>query len=214
MKADIGLKFTDFISNNNHPCLMAQAVFKSQQAVIKEYDKMLSSTTVNGIIKDLKDFLKKYSFEDQEFYSFIAIFSKETIDSEIEFENKLWQLLNCLHVMDKEEWDPSVSKDPTNKEFSFSINGKAFYIVGMHPNSSRLSRQSPYPAIAFNLHVQFVKLRSDGVFKTVRNKIRERDKELQGNINPMLKDFGTDSEVKQYSGRIVNKNWKCPFDSK
>jgi FPC/CPF motif-containing protein YcgG len=50
-----------------------------------------------------------------------------------------------------------------------------------------------------------------GVYHKVRNKIRERDIALQGNINPVLEDFGERSEARQYSGRQVESNWKCPF---
>lgn len=214
MKSNVKSSFKDFIIKDNHPCLMAQSAFKTKQVIIKEFDKMLCPSTVFEILKGLKNYLENYNFENNEFYSFIAVFTNESIDSEIEFEKRLWQLLNCLHVMDNEKWDNNVSNDPSNAEFSFSLCGKAFYIVGLHPNSSRLARQSPYPAIAFNLHAQFEKLRELGVYKSVRNKIRKRDKELQGNINPMLKDFGTESEVKQYSGRAVKKDWKCPFHSK
>src|SRR5690606_40704217 len=101
--------------------------------------------------------------------------------------------------------------DPENDNFSFSLGGKAFYMVGLHPNSSRKARQSPVPAIAFNLHWQFEKLREMGAYYTVRDKIRERDKDLQGSINPMLEDFGETSEARQYSGRKVGEEWKCPF---
>ena len=89
--------------------------------------------------------------------------------------------------------------------------GKAFYMVGMHPNSSRKSRQAPYPAIAFNLHLQFEKLREKGRYEQVKHRIRDRDIELQGNMNPMLQDFHEGSEARQYSGRKVGEEWKCPF---
>ncbi|MEP6902345.1 MAG: YqcI/YcgG family protein, partial [Actinomycetota bacterium] len=29
--------------------------------------------------------------------------------------------------------------------------------------------------------------------------------------NPNLSDFGTQSEARQYSGRAVEHEWKCPF---
>jgi len=68
--------------------------------------------------------------------------------------------------------------------------------------------------MGFNLHWQFEKLREMGVYHKVRDKIRKRDTALQGNINPMLADFGDSSEAKQYSGRKVGGKWKCPFHSK
>jgi len=74
-----------------------------------------------------------------------------------------------------------------------------------------MARQSPYPTIVFNLHAQFEQLRAMGSYKKVKKRIRKRDKKLQGHINPVLKDFGKDSETKQYSGRAVDNAWKCPF---
>jgi hypothetical protein len=41
--------------------------------------------------------------------------------------------------------------------------------------------------------------------------IRQRDIALQGSINPVLARFGEASEARQYSGRAVESNWKCPF---
>ena len=113
--------------------------------------------------------------------------------------------------MDTYDWDPSVSKHLNDNNYSFSIVGRAFYIVGMHPNSSRKARQMPYATLVFNLHSQFEKLREMGAYNQVRNRIRNRDIKLQGTINPMLKDFGQESEAKQYSGRKVEKNWECPY---
>jgi len=48
------------------------------------------------------------------------------------------------------EWDAVVSSNPSNEKFAFSFGGKAFFLVGMHPKSSRKARRFKYPAIAFN----------------------------------------------------------------
>jgi FPC/CPF motif-containing protein YcgG len=45
----------------------------------------------------------------------------------------------------------------------------------------------------------------------MRETIRARDMKLQGTLNPNLSDFGKQSEARQYSGRAVEQNWKCPF---
>jgi len=91
------------------------------------------------------------------------------------------------------------------------LHKTSFYIVGMHPNSSRFARKSPYTMIVFNLHAQFEKLRETNRYDRVRDLIRHRDKSYQGFVNPMLSDFGTNSEARQYSGRQVSANWECPF---
>jgi FPC/CPF motif-containing protein YcgG len=40
---------------------------------------------------------------------------------------------------------------------------------------------------------------------------RKRDIALQGSLNPNLADFGTAPETRQYSGRPVGPDWRCPF---
>ena len=126
----------------------------------------------------------------------------------------MWKTLQKLHELDDCEWDENVSNDPENPHFSFSLGGKAFYIIGLHPASSRLARRAPYTTLVFNLHSQFDKLREMGSYHSVRDTIRKNDEKLQGEINPMLRDFGSSSETKQYSGRKVEDNWKCPFHQK
>jgi len=45
----------------------------------------------------------------------------------------------------------------------------------------------------------------------MRDAILERDRDLAGDINPMLARHGESSEARQYSGRAVDKGWECPF---
>ena len=210
---DVKIKeqFDNFILEQNHPCVMAQTVFSMDKVDFHVYENFGSKNTALKILKDLKNYIAKYDFESKEFFTFMAVFKGRTSFSEIQFEELLWKQLNFLHEVDTAAWDPAVSNDPSNKDFSFSLGGKAFYMVGLHPNSSRLARQTPYPAMAFNLHWQFEKLRDMGTYEVVRDKIRERDTELQGTINPVLQDFGDNSEARQYSGRKVGDEWKCPF---
>lgn len=207
----IQAEFNEFILERNHPCVMAQTVFTMDKVDFHVYEKFGSKPTAAKLLQDIKTYISKYDFESNDFLTFFAVFKDEKNFSEKEFEDRLWKQLQNIHELDEQPWDPGVSADPADKNFSFSINGKAFYIVGLHPNSSRKARQSPYPAVAFNLHWQFEKLRSMNTYETVRDKIRERDIELQGSINPMMEDFGEKSEAKQYSGRKVGDEWKCPF---
>src|SRR5690606_16550536 len=178
------------------------------------YDSLGSRKTATELVVDLKDYIANYDFESKEFESFIAVFPDMDIVSEIEFENLLWRQLQFLHEKDSMDWDPAVSDNPEDPNFSFSIGGKAFYVVGLHPKASRKARKAPYPTLVFNLHSQFEKLREMGVYEKIRDKIRERDTALQGGINPVLEDFGKSSEARQYSGRAVEKAWKCPFHHK
>lgn len=204
-------RFEDFILVNNHPCVMAQSVFTQKQVDFHVYEGLGTETAAGQILKDLEGYLGKYDFSSNDFFTFVAAFRNNEPLKEKEFEKLMWQQLQYIHEADDADWDKDVSPDKESKNFSFSIAGKAFYLVGMHPGSSRMARQSPFPVMVFNLHWQFEKLREMGAYDTVRDKIRERDFELQGSNNPMLEDFGEKSEARQYSGRKVSEAWKCPF---
>ncbi len=206
--------FKSYILDGKHPCMMARSVFKMAQYDLNLYEEMTQDTTANAILQDLKIFLENTDPNSTEYRSFVALFPNNHFDDELSFEKSLWQTLQNLHKHDPHPWDSTVSHDPENAEFSFSLLGKAFYIIGLHPSSSRKSRQSPYTALVFNLHSQFEKLREMGKYERIRNLVRKNDEKLQGNINPVLQDFGEDSEARQYSGRHVESNWKCPFHHK
>lgn len=207
------IEFKEFIVDQNHPCVMAQTVFSMDKVDFHVYENFGSRQTAKELLSDLNSYIANYDFDSPDFFTFIATFEGRTNFTEEQFEALLWQQLEFLHKADDQPWDPTVSSDPANPNFSFSIGGKAFYLVGLHPNSSRKARQSPLPTLAFNLHWQFEKLREMGAYANVREKIRERDFELQGGNNPMLEDFGEKSEARQYSGRKVGEAWKCPFHS-
>lgn len=206
--------FKQFIIKKDHPCVMAQAIFSLNNYSLKSYSKFGSKNTATKIINDLKSYLDNYDFSTNDFFSFIAVFDDEPDYTEIEFENLLWKQLQHIHNLDPSNWDKTVSSNPEDASFSFSILGTAFFIIGMHPNSSRIARKSHKPSLVFNLHWQFEKLREQGVYTRIRNTIRQRDLQKNGSINPMLDDFGNKSEAMQYSGRLVDDSWKCPFKHK
>ena len=133
--------------------------------------------------------------------------------TEARFACDLWRQLQAMHEYDRErfDWDPTVSDDASQADFSFSIGGRAFFVVGLNPSSSRLARRAPMPCMVFNFHNQFETLRASGKYAGMQKVIRHRDVALQGTINPVLAQFGAASEARQYSGVAVDANWKCPF---
>jgi uncharacterized protein len=108
-------------------------------------------------------------------------------------------------------WDPRVVSDPADPQFSFSVAGTAYFVVGMHPQASRRARRFAWPALVFNAHEQFEQLRIAGTLPRLKQQIRQREITLDGTINANLNDYGRDSEAKQYSGRATGEDWKCPF---
>ena len=207
-------EFKDFVVTQGHPCIMANTVFQMDNFQLKAYDDIESDEVINPILSDIENYLENYDFTSNKFESLIVCFTKNDFQTELEFEKALWNFLQKLHDADDATWDPNVSDDPEDPNFSFSLKGKAFYIIGMHPKSSRFARQAPYCTVVFNLHWQFERLREMGTYDAVKKRIRRRDEALQGSINPILTDFGQTSETKQYSGRRVEQTWKCPFHHK
>jgi len=65
--------------------------------------------------------------------------------------------------------------------------------------------------LTVNLHDQFERLRNGGKYEPIRDTIIQRDTKLEGTKNPMLKQFGSSSEARQYSGCAVDDEWECPF---
>ena len=104
-----------------------------------------------------------------------------------------------------------MSDDPNDPHFEFSFAGRACFVVGIHPASSRWTRRFAWPTLVFNAHFQFEELRTAGKYGRMQDVMRTRDRHLQGSINANLADFGDHSDARQYSGRPVEDAWQCPF---
>ena len=203
--------FREFVSEPNFPCLGAKAAFNSDSQTIRVFDELGSVESTAEFAADLNDFRGAIG----DYSSFIAIFERPRHTTEIEFERLFWKQLRLLHAhdADSKSWAPNVASDPADPHFSFSFGGQALYVIGMHADSSRAARRFPWPAMIFNPHEQFERLRAEGKWKHMQETIRERDRQLQGTINPMLSDFGEQSEARQYSGRVVEEGWRAPFEA-
>ena len=147
-------------------------------------------------------------------HSFAAVFEGPLETDEARFEAMLWSQLQRLHTLDfrrGSRWSKDVSTNPDSPDFSLSLAGHAFFVIGLHPGASRMARRFQHPTLVFNSHQQFERLRADGRYQKMQAATRARDIALQGSINPNLADFGTAAETRQYSGRKVDADWRCPF---
>ncbi len=213
----------DRVEPDRHPCVAARSAFNSGSYRFGVYDALGSERATAGLAADLKRFATgageadgEAAADESDFATFIAVFEDplepvEDESPEVTFEGRLWDQLQALHEVDGADWDPATSSDPDHQKFSFSFAGRSFYIIGMHPDASRPARRFPRPALVFNLHAQFERLRETGSYEKMRDVIRDRDTQQTGGMNPMLADFGKRSEAVQYSGRAVEGAWKCPF---
>jgi uncharacterized protein len=205
--------FRGFVSRVEFPCLGAKAALNAASYSLRVFDELGGPSSTIELAAALYDFTRSTASPPAEYATFVAIFERPRDIDEVQFEALLWKQLRALHAHDSTrfDWDPSVRSNPADPHFSFSFGGQALYVIGMHANSSREARRFPWPALVFNPHEQFERLRADGKWKRMQETIRSRDLALQGSLNPMLSDFGVRSEARQYSGRAVEEDWRAPF---
>ena len=205
------------ILNPAFPCILGRSALKNNAYRFGFYSDACSDSSMQGLCRDLWSFAteQRTTFAG-DFSTFVASFESRHVTNELDFEALLCQVLQSLNDRDAavHTWDPATSSDPDNPQFSFSFAGRSFFLVGLNPHSPRFSRKFPYPTLVFNSHEQFERLRVEGRFDRVQATIRDRDIMLQGNINPNLSNYGDASEAKQYSGRQVEDDWRCPFKAK
>lgn len=201
------------ILGQSYPCTGAISAFSQKTYRFGLYPNLASAEAVRAVCHDLYCFSHEFPAIGDQFITFVTMFRGPVIESEQHFEDLLWNQLQSMHTLDSDFfiWDQSVDSAPLSPRFSFSIGGRAMYVIGMHPKASRLARTRQYPTMVFNVHEQFDRLRARGKFDTMKQTIRAREMSLQGSINPMLSSFGDNSEARQYSGRAVPDNWVCPF---
>ena len=204
-----------FIDEAAFPCVGAKAARNKGRMRFAEYASLGCPLEATSLCRDLRNFSDEFPDPGVSPVSFVAVFRDQLLE-EKSFETALWRQLQLMHEHDGHDfkWDTSVNSDPASHDFSFSIGGRAFFVVGLHKTSSRVSRRAPFPCLVFNFHNQFEALKSSGKYQSMQTAIRARDVKLQGSVNPVLEHFGAASEARQYSGRAVEADWRCPFSAK
>lgn len=200
-----------WVMSPDYPCLGARAVFNRERAHVVTTGRLGSASSSLDVYRALREFGDEAD-PDAGFTSLIAAFGGGKPLTENAFESRLWETLQHLHDFDDTPWNTDVSNDPTDVDFSFSVGGIAYFVIGLHPHASRDARRTPWPVLVFNLHSQFEELKASGRYDRMRDLIRGRDVELQGSVNPMVADHGLSSEARQYSGRAVGTGWQAPLE--
>lgn len=206
-------EYKTWLGNMQYPCIAARAALHAEQVDFFTASHLGCPADDDALLKFLYDFVDRYRRSKNSYLSAVSIFTGPETANEEMFDELMWQRLQSLADLDAKNYayDSRVDKDTASSKFSFSIKGEAFYIIGMHPSSSRQARRFRYPALVFNPHDQFEKLRETHQYEKMKGVVRRRDTLFSGSVNPMLDDFGESSEVLQYSGRKYDENWKCPL---
>ena len=215
MKSDelIIKEYSEYLRQKDFPCVAAKAALSRNHIQCMVASHMACPADDKTILQYLYSFVERYRASEESYHSAAVIFKEPVEINETLFDTLLWQRLNSLASLDKQNYthDSRVDSDPNSPRYSFSLKEEAFFILGLHPGSSRRSRQFKYPALIFNPHAEFEKLRNSDRYSRMKEVVRKRDVEFSGSVNPMLADFGEASEVYQYSGIRYNTDWTCPL---
>ncbi len=204
-----------FIEHPDYPCVGAKASLTLGSYAMGLYPPLTDTASAAKAADDIRWFGANTSEIGESYVSFLAVFQGTDVRSPEHFEGALWAYLQAMHRHDSAmwDWDPAVSDDPRDPDFRYSIGGAAFFVIGLHPHARREARRFPFSMLVFNLHSQFEELRAAGQFERLRDTIRQRETELEGEPNPLLKDFGSNSEAAQYAGCPHARGWTPPFRS-
>lgn len=210
-------RLLDRIAATEFPCVGAKAAL-ARDAIRTVSPGTLGCPRGDGAlldaIEDFAAYIEAQPADSNTVHSLAAVFDGPGDTDEQRFEALLWAQLQRLHALDRARghgWADGVSPDPDDARFSLSLAGHPFFVIGLHAGASRLARRFESPVLVFNSHVQFDALRADGRYAKMQAATRARDTALQGGINPNLADFGTAPETRQYSGRAVEADWRCPL---
>lgn len=214
---DLEQEFRAFIASDAFPCVGAKLAMACEGLTVIEFAPLGDVANDARLLAELAGFGRSVDAGDSDearVDSLVAVFRGPRTMDEVAFERQLWNQLQRLHDLDIAHgtpWAEDVASDTASPRFSMSLAGHPFFVIGLHPGASRLARRFRYPALVFNSHRQFDRLRSDGRFAKMQDATRMRDEQLQGSINPNLADYGDASEARQYSGRAVEARWRCPL---
>ncbi|MFE2205056.1 guanitoxin biosynthesis heme-dependent pre-guanitoxin N-hydroxylase GntA [Streptomyces rubiginosohelvolus] len=204
-----------WLISDSFSCLGARIAVRHDSLRVVALGEMGTQATTQNLHAEITEFTEALLREDENFATFVALFNTPLQLSELAFEERVWAQLQALHEVDRKQhpWASDVSSDPETADFGFSVAGHPFFVVGLHPEASRISRRFRVPGLAFNSHQQFRRLKASGLYGGLQQSIRAREIRLQGSINPALADFGEVSEARQYSGRPPTEEWICPFSA-
>jgi FPC/CPF motif-containing protein YcgG len=205
---------TGLIERPDFPCVGAKSALAQGNLAILTAGSLCSGLDDARIHRRLVEWGRADGGRGDKFRSLAVVFAKPKRVDEEGFEALLWQRLGALIERDRRCGHAPAkgfSVDPDHPDFALSFGGAAYFAVGLHPGASRRARRLPFPAIVFNLHSQFKRLRAEHRYERMREVILARDEAFDGTVNPMLARHGEVTEARQYSGRAVDADWVCPF---
>ncbi len=201
-----------FLRQRDYPCIAALRALERNELQGAIYQDFGSVAFRDELRLHLSQFLQEQKQSESDYLTFLAVFEGPAVFSEEEFEHRLWQELSALTSEEDRasDWGSNVS-NPEQESFSFCLFGEPFFVVGLHPGSTRKGRRFSRPTLIFNVFRQFESLQKKGAYDPMVRTNRLRDLKFDGSVNPMVEEFGENWESIQFSGKKNSRQWRCPF---
>jgi uncharacterized protein len=208
-KQKVHTSFRNLILSRDFPCLGAASAVRRGDYHLDFYPALGTDAAVRECIRGLHQLIECFPLPECPVAVLVAVFEGPLRIDESEFEHLLWKQLYGIRLGSPGS-ATSVESCPAGREIEdpgFDFDNRDFFIVGMHPGASRVSRRFEWPTLVFNALTHSEKLRNEQHYDLMTNRIRARDLRPQGTLNPNLDLLRT----AQFSGRQVDRNWICPF---
>lgn len=216
MPTDFHADLSRLVGQKFYPCVAAVQSLAKRDYTVVEASAFGSGRERETIRRAILDFIAGWSKTRSTTFTLWITYPEDVVNGEDEFEERMWAELSSLTSIEEREkdWSPKWSQNPEDRRFTLCIGGHAFFVVGLHPHSSREGRKFPYPALIFNVYDQFEDLMEQNAYAPMVQKNRERDLRFSGSVNPMAEQHGDDWETIQFSGKTNPEAWRCPFHFK
>ena len=206
-------QFRGTILSPAFPCLGGAGAIRRGDYRFAVYGALGSAESAHVCATDLMRFVDETPAEEHSIAAFVAAFHGPLIPTEAAFETALWEQLRGMHERDVTASpgvttlaaatadEGSIDPDP-----GFVFRARDFFVVGLHPASSRWARRFGWATLVFNALTHSDALKRLGKYDRMQETILNRDYRLQGSANPSL-PF---SQQSQFSGRRIGADWRCP----
>lgn len=203
-------QFRALLLSEAYTCLGGTSAVRRGQYRFGLYPELASGGAVSACAGDLADFAREFPADEHPVAVFVAAFDGPLSMDEAEFEIKLWNQLAGLHDCDRQraDWTAEPPDDWDKDDIGFVFADRHFFVVGLHAAASRWARRFGWPTLVFNALSHEKPIRAVGQFERMQERIRDRDRDLQGSVSPTI---GL-CQTAQFSGRNVTAEWRCPAD--
>lgn len=139
------IQFRETMRNTCYPCYFAVNAEQNDTARYLFADDPRDREALFKVKRGVQQYLKRYqSIADR---TTLVIFFEPSDEnqSEQEYRDQFWRILEFLHERDPEPWPSDIPADPSDPKWEFCFAGESMFIVGRAPfYTDRKSRYTPY----------------------------------------------------------------------